>query len=615
MFERLHDELLEIQLLLDAGQRAQAAASLATARRTAATLGHAPARAELALTEARVYDASGEARPALRVLDAARRDLATLGVDRAWEADALEARALARVGRLEDAVRRGRRAMATVEEVRARFTSGSLRSSYTSDRARVYADLVLVLLRLDRVDEAFQVADAARGRALLEHLAAVEGNVRAGARADLRQADQLLRRIDALAERLDAERRKHPGERSAEVEALSGMLADARKEYERMMQRISAMDPSDAQVLGVRRASGAAVRRALAPGEALVEYLDSRDSLIVFVVTRTATRSLVIPMKAEDLASRVRLARDLVATPVQDAQGRAVLSSLYDALIAPVRRVATLDGVSRLIIIPYGTLTYLPFSALFDAGARRFLVEDHAILMAPSASALVAVRAARQSRSASVAAFAPFPAALPATSEESRAAVQASGAGRSLVGARASEGAARAALQGPDVVHFATHGMFNVRNPMFSRVDLAAGDRGGGPSDDGRLEVHELLTLDIRSPLVFLSGCETGVGGEWSTVFRKGEDYVTLAQAFLFAGSRNVVGTLWRIDDRGAAAFAAEFYRALARQDPVDALASAQRAMLRGSYSAPFYWSGYTLNGSGLLGAGETQKGAASTVK
>lgn len=616
MFERLRDELFEVQLALDAGQSAQVAAALATARKTAAALGHGPARAELALGEARVYEASGDARRALRVFDVARRDLARLGGDRAWEADALEARALGRVGRLDEAVTSGRRALATVERVRAGFTSGVHRSSYASDRARVYADLALVLLRLDRADEAFQVADAARGRALLEHIAAVARNVRAEAPRDLREADQLLRRIAALTERLQAADRTPPRERSAAVETpLSNMLADARRQYEHLMQRIAGMDPSDAQVLGARKASGAAVRKALAPGEALVEYLIGSDSLVIFVVTRATTRSFVAPLSTDDLASRIRLARDLAATTAQDAHARATLSSLYETLIAPLRRGATFDGITRLIIVPSGALAYLPFSALIDARSQRYLVEDYAILMAPSASALIALRSASRTRNASVAAFAPFPDDLPATPEESRVAVQTSGAGRSFVGHAASERAARAALEGSAIVHFATHGMFNIRNPMFSRVDLAPGDRGGVSSGDGRLEVHELLSLDIRSPLVFLSGCETGVGGEWSTAFRRGEDYVTLSQAFLFAGARNVVGTLWRIDDRGAAAFAASFYRALARQDPVDALASAQRAMLHGAYRSPYYWSGYTLNGSGLLGSGAAQKGVASAVK
>ena len=62
--------------------------------------------------------------------------------------------------------------------------------------------------------------------------------------------------------------------------------------------------------------------------------------------------------------------------------------------------------------------------------------------------------------------------------------------------------------------------------------------------------------------------------------FRQAQDYATLSQAFLYAGARDVVATLWRIDDKGAAIFAGRFYAALAHQPAALALASAQRRMI-----------------------------------
>ena len=74
------------------------------------------------------------------------------------------------------------------------------------------------------------------------------------------------------------------------------------------------------------------------------------------------------------------------------------------------------------------------------------------------------------------------------------------------------------------------HAELNAQNPMFSHIALTPGSPGDR-SDDGRLEVHELLGMRIRGTLVFVSGCETGLGPAWSTSFRQGEDYTTLAQA------------------------------------------------------------------------------------
>jgi CHAT domain-containing protein len=148
------------------------------------------------------------------------------------------------------------------------------------------------------------------------------------------------------------------------------------------------------------------------------------------------------------------------------------------------------------------------------------------------------------------------------------------------------------------MVHVATHGVMNPRSPMFSRIELAPG--GSGSSDDGRLEVHELLTLRITAPLVFLSGCETGVGAAWSTQFARGEDYATLAQAFLYAGARSVAATLWQIGDNGAALFAERFYAQLKTMSPAEALAAAQREMSRDPrWASPYYWAGYQIFGQG----------------
>jgi CHAT domain-containing protein len=139
---------------------------------------------------------------------------------------------------------------------------------------------------------------------------------------------------------------------------------------------------------------------------------------------------------------------------------------------------------------------------------------------------------------------------------------------------------------------------------MFSSIRLATPAATRETSEDnGRLETYEVLSSPVRSRLVFLSGCETGLGDAWSSTFTRGEDYATFAQAFLFAGAHNVVATLWRINDRAATAFAQKFYEQINNGRLADALAAAQRAFLADRrYAAPFYWAGYSLSGSGDLG-------------
>jgi CHAT domain-containing protein len=60
------------------------------------------------------------------------------------------------------------------------------------------------------------------------------------------------------------------------------------------------------------------------------------------------------------------------------------------------------------------------------------------------------------------------------------------------------------------------------------------------------------------------------------------------------------VATLWRIEDRSAAVLAGSFYQALRASSPVEALATAQRSLIRSErYRKPYYWAAYVVSGSG----------------
>jgi len=154
----------------------------------------------------------------------------------------------------------------------------------------------------------------------------------------------------------------------------------------------------------------------------------------------------------------------------------------------------------------------------------------------------------------------------------------------------------------------------NARNPMFSRIELARPSRGVRPDNDGRLEVRELLALDVRSPLVFLSGCETGAFEAWLDVPVRGSGDHTLSHGFLAAGAENVVSTLWRIDDAASEYLARAFYGSLRTHSAADALVSAQRTLLREArFAAPYFWAAYVLSGDGGFTLAP-QKGALASV-
>ena len=332
-----------------------------------------------------------------------------------------------------------------------------------------------------------------------------------------------------------------------------------------MLVRAARQDPRASALLGVSAPPVETVQAALRPGQALLEYLLTADRLIIFVITADRIRVTQAELDRAALSARVRLLRDLWGTSRSDwRSGLAASRALHQTLIAPVLAPGWLSDINDLLVVPHGILAHLPFAAMQNDRTGRFLVQDFAVTHLPSAAVLTSAGAGSTSKAvdAPAAGFAPFPVELPASGPEVAAFKAHSLRAIVHLGTDASEAALRRALAGTGGVHVATHGVLNARNPMFSRIELAR-PPVTSPENDGRFEVHELLGLTVRSPMVFFSGCETGAGKEWTEDPVLGTADLTLAQAVLAAGAQQVVSTLWRIDDAGAAEFAEQFYRHL----------------------------------------------------
>jgi len=109
--------------------------------------------------------------------------------------------------------------------------------------------------------------------------------------------------------------------------------------------------------------------------------------------------------------------------------------------------------------------------------------------------------------------------------------------------------------------------------------------------------MEEVLNLNLRSELVVLSACQTGLGREIS-----GEGIVGLSRAFLYAGSRSVLVSLWRVEDRSTADLMVNFYQYIAQGFPFPEALSRAKQDLRtgqgGRFAHPFYWAPFILFGS-----------------
>jgi len=579
----LADLLLLAEIAELSGDPERADAHLEEAARRADRLGLRSGRLEVALATARVADRRADDERVLAVLDEVKGELPLGGFAAESEAGGLRARALRGRGELAGAEEAGRGAIALVQGARDELASGLLRSTFVHSRAGLYGDLADILFRQHRMEEAFEVAVAA-------------GSMKragASARGQARR-EVLLERMGALTAQVRALERDYPENPDLTREPVERLQA-ARLEYAELTERDAspAIDAGD-------------IRSALDPDEALLQFLVGDEQVFAFLVTPGSVRVARLEVNPEDLATRVRLARRLLENPT-DGDPSPMLAALYSDLIGRFRGAEDFDSADRLILVPHGPLTYLPFAALRDDRSGRWLAEQKTLAHLPSATLLIDRTRAAAGRGGRAHAFAPLPVELPASPAEVRAVGRALGPGTRIeIGDGATEYAVRAALGAGGVVHVASHAELNPANPMLSAVVLAAPSSAAGATGvegsslDGRLEVHELLDLPIRSPLVFLSGCETGLGAGWRSSYAVGEDFATLERVLLEAGADGVVATLWRIVDESAAELASRFYAHVGDTDPASALAAAQREMIaHPRFAHPSHWAAYRASGAG----------------
>ena len=169
-----------------------------------------------------------------------------------------------------------------------------------------------------------------------------------------------------------------------------------------------------------------------------------------------------------------------------------------------------------------------------------------------------------------------------------------------MLAERATEGALKR-LAGPRLLHIATHGFFNNSPAEATRFDepllqgglalAGANLRRGGAGEDGVLTALEAAGLDLHGTrLVVLSACESGVGESGSH-----EGVYGLRRAFVLAGARAQLTSLWQVDDHATRDLMIATHRRLANGEPLaHALAQAQRAMRRHSGRAhPYYWASF----------------------
>lgn len=569
-------------------------------------------------------DRPAEALPyAERAVTLARESLL---LNQLWKAQYTQGHIQSALGLSDDAARSYAAAIATIERLRQAAAGGDAgQREYLFERVGPYYGLATLKAKAGDAWGALAVTEQSRARALVDIIGSGRQPTRRLSDSQQQQERSLIQAVTAVSGVIETESQK-PKPNLARLAALDADLAKARSARDAFTAELYAQQPDLRLARGnAPEISQAQISALVKPGTAVVMFAYDIDGPWVYLIRGSAagpvitTRRLTVDQhalsdKADAFAQQIAT-RDLGFAPLA--------RELYAALIGPVD--AALSDVRELIVIPDGPLWAVPFQALITPRGK-FLLEERAISYTPSLSALHALesrRAARTGRPSFLLALGD-PAVpgmakgvatergvesgrLPQAAREVAALGSLYGASRSqvLTADAASEAALRANLARASVVHLATHGILDDRNPMYSRLILSPGLAPGNPAgivdhaSDGRLEAWEILDMGFTADLAVLSACKTARGK-----FGWGEGVIGLSWSLFAGGASTAVVSQWEVDSASTTRLMIAFHEQMlgAASTPVKASAALRTASLsvmrQPSYRHPFYWAGFIAVGA-----------------
>lgn len=497
---------------------------------------------------------------------------------------AIKAAILARMGRTGDAEALYQKSVSLIGTLLTAAETPTIERSLITDLGQVYVGQFELYAQEGKPGQALASVERARGRVeaqALEHHTVVEPHAPTAQEQNITRLNlQLIRTDDPLIR-----------------ERLLNLLSDA---------ELQSDDTSLAGRTAVKPVILKALQTDLLPSELLTEYVLASPRSYILAITRTTAR-IYSTADARVIKQQATEYRDTLVAQKTDPDAA---GALFDELLEPLPDYGMKSSV---IIVPDGALHLLPFGALMDRG--KYAIETHHFSVVPSATVLDILRR-RPDRLGDtprhflgVAAspenpeYAPMPiegvdAFLPAPPlrplpgayiEVRSIAALLRKPETVVVGEDATETAFRSLpLAQYRVVHLALHGYVNLDSPDESALVFTPGPQG---TDDGLLQVRQIRNLPLRARLVTLSACDAGVG----PVGAVGVD--DIVNAFIEAGARSVISTLWDMKDQATAHFMELFYQKLARHgDLEDSLRETQLQVLRSGYP-PFYWAGMEIAG------------------
>ena len=467
-----------------------------------------------------------------------------------------------------------KKAIDVIEKQRSSINSEAGRIGFVGDKQTVYAELTALLLADGRYAEAFAYVERAKARALVDLLASQKDIKSHGGQTE--QIKTTLSELNKAENDLTfvAQAQNKEGQNKTRSIVLA-LKKDLQEKVPELASLVSVTTPATVEIQSM-----------IKDDETLLEYYSTGKEWYIFILTGKTIVAQRLPVT--DLENNIDALRKNITTrnlPGFNQYSRTLYRQIF-ALAAPTIKT------KKLIIVPHGSLHYLPFAALSDG--EEYLIDRFSIRMLPSAGILIFLqkRMNQEDRGALIFGNPKLDDPkydLKFAQDEALAIGKIIPKSNVLLRSEASKTNLQYYGSQYSVIHLAVHGVFDLDKPLNSALLLAA-DR----NNDGLLRASDLYNLSLNADLVTLSACETALGK-----VATGDDVVGFTRGFLYAGARSLISSLWQVDDEATRDLMVNFYNNLSKMSKDEALRQAQLKVKK-QYPPPYYWAAFLLTGSAM---------------
>ncbi|MBK9284179.1 MAG: CHAT domain-containing protein [Sphingobacteriaceae bacterium] len=171
-------------------------------------------------------------------------------------------------------------------------------------------------------------------------------------------------------------------------------------------------------------------------------------------------------------------------------------------------------------------------------------------------------------------------------------------------------------INSPRILHIATHGFYlkNIEStdPFFlgfersrlkensylrsgiilaGAIPSSADSVNSNTENDGILTAYDALLLDLHeTELVVLSACQTGLGDNMGS-----QGVAGLQRSFAIAGAKNIIMSLWPVDDEATKFLMTTFYQQFAKSNSIENSFIVAQNACKLKYPHPAYWAAFVL--------------------